>query len=99
MRFKPGFSLGVSRAGSGGSARLGHVLPSGRGGNGGSGRGEPGLGCALDTRLTPPTAYWATKWHLAALGLETPKTPENTQISLILWGFGVVAGTGVEPVT
>ena len=99
MRFKPGFSLGVSRAGSGGSARLGHVLPSGRGGNGGSGRGEPGLGCALDTRLTPPTAYWATRWHWTALGPETTKTPLKWHNRLILWGFGVVAGTGVEPVT
>ena len=34
MRFKAGFSLGVSRAGTGGAARPGYVLPSGRGGNG-----------------------------------------------------------------
>ena len=34
MRFKPGFSLTVSLAGSGGAAFPGYVLPSGRGGNG-----------------------------------------------------------------
>ena len=41
MRFKPGFSPAVSRAGTGGVAFPGYVLPSGRGGNGGIGACVP----------------------------------------------------------